>query len=54
MKNQPLYLMERIVVIYSNVGDIVFDPFAGSGSTLIAAEKHGRIALGCDDESYIP
>jgi DNA modification methylase len=45
---KPLSLMERLVRIYSNPNDLVFDPFAGSGTTLIAAEKHGRRAVGCE------
>ncbi len=32
----------------SNPGDIVCDPFMGAGSTLIAAARHGRVAIGCD------
>ena len=45
---KPAALMERLMAIYSNPGDIVFDPFFGSGSTLKAAEKLGRIAIGCE------
>jgi len=29
-------------------GDIVIDPFMGSGTTMVAAQKHGRHFLGCD------
>ena len=39
---KPLKLIERIVSASSNPGDLVLDPFAGSGSTLIACEKLGR------------
>ena len=47
---KPLTLMERLVRIYSNPGNLIYDPFAGSGSTLIAAEKHGRRAIGTELE----
>lgn len=34
-------------------GDIVFDPFLGSGSTLIACEQTGRKCFGCEiDPKY--
>jgi site-specific DNA-methyltransferase (adenine-specific) len=45
---KPLALLERIVLASSNPGDLVLDPFCGSGTTLIAAIKHGRRALGMD------
>jgi DNA modification methylase len=45
---KPLALMERFVIIHSNPGDIIFDPFAGSGTTGVAAIKLGRKFLGCD------
>lgn len=45
---KPIKLLERIIQIASNPGDIVFDPFCGSGTTLVAAKKHGRIPLGSD------
>lgn len=45
---KPVKLLERIVQLSSNVGDLVFDPFCGSGTTLVAAVKHGRSALGTD------
>lgn len=44
----PVELAERCVLLYSNEGDVVLDPFAGSGTTLVAAEFHGRRGIGCD------
>lgn len=45
---KPLSLMERLVRIYSNQSDIVFDPFCGSGSTLLAAARLGRKYIGIE------
>ena len=45
---KPLKLLERIVRAASREGDRVLDPFCGSGTTLIAAAKHGRAFVGCD------
>lgn len=42
----PMEIAERIVRMYSFTDDVVLDPFAGSGTTLIAAEKHGRRGIG--------
>lgn len=41
---KPVALIERAVLNSSRRGETVLDPFAGSGSTLIASEKTGRIA----------
>jgi DNA modification methylase len=41
---KPVALVERAVMNNSKRGDIVLDPFGGSGSTLIACEKTGRCA----------
>lgn len=41
---KPVELIERAVLNSSNAGTIVFEPFGGSGSTLIACEKTGRKA----------
>lgn len=38
--------MERIVSISSDEGSLVFDPFLGSGTSLIAASKLGRAFIG--------
>jgi len=45
---KPSPLIERLMLIYSNPGDIVFDPYAGSGTTLAAADKLGRTGIGCE------
>ena len=44
----PEALLERILKVSSNEGDIVFDPFAGSGTTLAVAARLGRRWLGCE------
>lgn len=44
----PEALIERIVKVSSNRGDLVFDPFVGSGTTLAVAKKLGRGWLGCE------
>lgn len=44
----PIGLPEFFVKAYTQEGDIVFDPFLGSGTTLIAAAMHGRIGYGME------
>lgn len=46
----PVELVERCVLAMTDPGDRVIDPFAGVGSTLLAALKHDRIAIGIDKE----
>jgi DNA modification methylase len=41
---KPVSLIERAIRNSSRRGDVVLDPFGGSGSTLIACEKTGRRA----------
>lgn len=51
---KPVDLLEFYIKNSSNEGDIVFDPFMGSGSTAIAALNTGRQYLGFElDEQYI-
>lgn len=45
---KPLDLMERCILLFTKPGDLVVDPFAGSGTTGAAAIKHGRRFIGCD------
>ena len=44
----PLELCERLISIYTKVGDVVLDPFMGSGSVLVSAKKLGRKGIGFD------
>ena len=45
---KPLALLERIIKASSNEGDIVFDPFCGCGTAVVAAEKLKRKWIGID------
>ena len=50
---KPLTLMEHFVKILTNEGDVIFDPFSGSGSTGVAALMHNRKFIGSEiDEQY--
>ena len=40
----PVALPEHILLAYSDPGDIVFEPFGGSGTTILAAQKTNRVA----------
>lgn len=42
----PEQLIERIILAGSNPGDIIMDPFMGSGTTAVVAKKLGRHYLG--------
>lgn len=49
----PEALLERIIKVSSNAGDVVFDPFTGSGTTLAVAARLKRRWLGCEmSEDY--
>jgi len=45
---KPVALLERILLASTNEGDLVLDPFAGGATTLVAALRLRRHALGCD------
>jgi DNA modification methylase len=46
----PIELVERLVLALTKEQDILFDPFAGVGSSLVAAVLHNRRAIGVDKE----
>ena len=49
----PVELVERLVLSLTNPKDVVFDPYAGVASALIAAVKHGRHGWGAElDRKY--
>ena len=47
---KPLALYKRIIAASSNPGDMVLDPFAGSATTCVAAERLGRRWIGIDTQ----
>ena len=50
----PLELAERVVKLFSNEGDIVLDPFMGSGTTALAAVRNERQFIGIEkEEKYV-
>ena len=49
----PLELASRLVRMFSFTGDTVFDPFCGSGTTMVAALRNGRNSIGVEiDPDY--
>lgn len=49
----PIHLLERIVLMSSDPGDVILDPFMGTGTTAVAAKRLGRHFIGIDiDEEY--
>jgi site-specific DNA-methyltransferase (adenine-specific) len=47
----PLELPHRCIQLYTYKGDVVLDPFAGSGTTCLAAQQDGRIYVGYEINS---
>lgn len=50
---KPESLMREIVALFTDAGEMILDPFMGSGTTLVAAKRLGRKAIGIElDEKY--
>jgi site-specific DNA-methyltransferase (adenine-specific) len=47
---KPVALLERIILASSNEGDLILDPFMGSGTTLLSAFRIRRRSIGCEFE----
>lgn len=45
---KPLFVMQRLVEMFSKEGDLILDCFCGSGSTLLASKRLNRNFIGCD------
>lgn len=50
---KPVALVMEMIRNSARFGEVVYDPFLGSGTTLLAAERLGRVCYGCElDERY--
>jgi DNA modification methylase len=50
---KPVELIARMIVNSSRPGEVVYDPFCGSGTALVAAHQLGRIGYRCEiDPGY--
>jgi site-specific DNA-methyltransferase (adenine-specific) len=50
----PVHLLERLILMSTDEGDIVLDPFMGTGTTAVAAARLGRKVIGIDlDPQYV-
>lgn len=48
---KPLEIIEKLILTASNEGDLIFDPFMGSGTTAVACKELNRSFIGCEIES---
>lgn len=48
---KPEELLRKLVLASSKIGDVVLDPFSGSGTTLVVAEQLKRMWIGCEINS---
>lgn len=47
---KPEYLLEQIILASTQQGDLILDPFVGSGTTCVVAKRLGRRYIGIDEE----
>ena len=51
---KPVELIAKMIANSSKPGELVYDPFCGSGSTVVAAHQLGRVGYGCEiDPAYV-
>ena len=50
---KPLYLMQQLIRDYAIAGDLICDPFAGTGTTLIAAHGMGYDSVGAEKDQGV-
>lgn len=48
---KPLEIIKKLVLTASNEGDLIFDPFMGSGTTAVACKELNRNFIGCEIET---
>lgn len=48
---KPLEIIEKLILTASNEGDLIFDPFMGSGTTAVACKELNRNFIGCEIEA---
>jgi site-specific DNA-methyltransferase (adenine-specific) len=49
----PIQLADRLLKLFARKGDIVYDPFAGAGTTMLAAKSLGLDSIGTEiDPTY--
>ena len=47
---KPVKLFCYLITMFSRAGDLILDPFVGSGTTLVSAKKTGRVVIGIDSD----
>ena len=48
----PVHLIERLILMTTDAGDLVIDPFCGGGSGAVAAKQMGRNYIGAEIDAY--
>lgn len=49
---KPVALMERLLTLFTNPGDLILDPYMGGGSTGVAARRLARMFVGCEAAAH--